>query len=66
MRDYKSGEPIIVITPEGKVDGTIISLSPDRRHCLVRIDDAIEILTETRMLKTHKETETDGLEEPQL
>lgn len=34
--------------------GTIVRISPCRRHCVVRIDDTTEILTETDFLKEPK------------
>lgn len=52
MRKYKKGEKIFVELPdESRVQATILRVSPDGENVIVRIDDSIEMLTETRFLR---------------
>ena len=52
MRKYKRGQKVFVVLPDGSsVPATILRVSPDRKNAVVRIDDQIEMLTETRFLR---------------
>lgn len=60
MRKWKVGDAVQFSTSTelegvGKADkqqhGTILRMSPCRRHCAVRLDDETEVLIETRQLK---------------
>ena len=52
---HKFGELVSVRLPNGKkVYGTILRMSPDRRLVVIRLDNNVEMMTETRFLKTVK------------
>ena len=58
MRKYKKGESVTVrmldesevLPDESGITGTILRLSPDGKACVLRIDDDLEMLIETRFL----------------
>ena len=51
-RKWKRGESVIVNTPSGRLQGTILRVSPEQRECVVRLADGVEMITETRFLGT--------------
>ena len=52
---HKFGELVSVRLPNGsEVYATILRMSPDRRHVVIRLDDNAEMITETCFLKTVK------------
>ena len=58
MRKYKKGESVTVVLPDesevlpgkSEVTGTILRVSPDGKACVLRIDDDLEMIIETRFL----------------
>ena len=50
-RIFKAGEAVVVNMPDNsKLSATILRVSPDNLHCVVRLDDNTEMITETRKL----------------
>ena len=50
-RKFKAGEAVVVNMPDNtKLSATILRVSPDNLHCVVRLDDDVEMITETRKL----------------
>ena len=56
MKKFKKGQGVKATMNIGseivKVRGTIIGISPDRKHAKLRLDDDLELLIETRFLRS--------------